>query len=66
MDVPEIILYGTTLLSSSIDVIVAASVHATKISTAMDAKSGCNKLYKSKFRKWEAYYVEKRELLKLP
>ena len=62
MDVPKIILYGTTLLSPSTEVIVVASDHAAKIS----AKSGCNKLYKPKFRKWEVYYVENRELLKLP
>ena len=45
MDVPEIILYGITLLSPSIDVIVAASVHAAKISTPGAAKSSYNKYY---------------------
>ena len=40
MDVPEIMLYGTTLVSPSIPVTVVASDHAATMSTPGAVKSG--------------------------
>jgi hypothetical protein len=51
MDVPEIILYGTTLVSPSIPVTVEASDHAAKISAPGAVKSGCTKFYEVKIKK---------------
>ncbi len=51
MDVPEIILYGTTLVSPSIPVTVEASDHAAIISAPGAVKSGCTKFYEVKIKK---------------
>ncbi|KAJ9684425.1 hypothetical protein PVL29_016740 [Vitis rotundifolia] len=41
MDVPDIILYGTTLVSHSFPVTVEASDHAARMFTPGALKSGC-------------------------
>lgn len=41
MDVPEIMLYGTTLVSPSSPVTVVAIDHAARMSTPGAVKSGC-------------------------
>ena len=48
IDVLEIILYGTILVSPSTHVTVVASDQAAKISTPGAVKSGCIKLCKVK------------------
>lgn len=41
MDVPEMILYGTTLVSPGYPVMEEASVHEARISTPGAVRSGC-------------------------
>ena len=41
MDVPEMILYGTTLVSPGTPVKLEAPVHAARMSTPGAAMSGC-------------------------
>lgn len=60
MDVPDIILYGTTLVSPGIPVTVVASDHDATMSTPGAVKSGCTTQKKLDYEEKKVEFIDEQ------